>query len=515
MKLRLVEALRADRPLAAAFALLLACAWLPLFAAPFLPFVDLPQHSASAALLLDSLTGRGVARELFVVEWAPVPYWTQQLLLGLAQLLGGPLFAAKAISALAILALPLSCLRLCLALDRSPRVALGSFLLVWDYSLYWGWSAFLLGMALSFYALALLLEAKTTRESARVVPITLLIALTHPQAVAFLLVTAAALLLVRRPRWHALRLHALGCSGSALAFVPWLTSRLGPERGVPGPGAWPPRFEWVPLGQKVTRLFENSIENGPGWLVSTASAVAFLLALLGPLLLARLPALPASERSCGRSWVIAGCCFGAYLGLPMTIEAGQLSHWGTYPRFATWALLSLLFVPRPDLAGRRALALAPGVVTALALDAAVFAQFREFGRLTRPLETIAGALPEGARLLPLVYHGFDPSLRQPSLHHLHGYLVALRSVYDPHLFDNPNRPVGYRPERRLPAPPWNDATKFQLGFAQFYDYVLIQGLERDPLARDPLAASLVRPVAEAGMWRLYRVSPDARAVGSR
>jgi len=510
MKLRVPQALRADPLLAGGMALLLVAACVPLFVTPFLPFVDLPQHSASAALLLDSLAGRGVARELFSVDWAPVPYWTQQVLLGVAQLLGGPLFAAKAVCALAIAALPLASLRLCLALDRSPRLALGSFLLVWDYSLYWGWSAFLLGMALAVYALAVVLEADTARQAARAVPLTLLIALTHPQAVAFLLVTAGALLVVRRPFWPALRAHAVGTSGAALAFVPWVTSRLGPEQGSAGPGAWPPRFEWVPLAQKLTRLFENSLENGPGPFLSAASAVAFLLVLLGPLALARLPALPSAARSAGRAWVVVGACFTAYLALPMTIVAGQLSHWGTYPRFATWALLSLSFVPRPNLDGRRVLALGPAVAVALALDAGVFLQLRGFARLTRPLEQVAAALPAGTRVLPLVYQGFDPSLRHPSLHHLHGYLVALRSVYDPHLFDNPNRPLRYRVERRLPAPPWNDPARLDPAQLGFYDYVLVQGLERDPFAQDANLGRLVRPVTEAGMWRLYQVAPELR-----
>jgi hypothetical protein len=83
-------------------------------------------------------------------------------------------------------------------------------------------------------------------------------------------------------------------------------------------------------------------------------------------------------------------------------------------------------------------------------------------------------------------------------------------VYDPHLFDNPNRPIVYRPERKLPAPGWNQADQFRLGHARFYDYVLVQGLARDPFVHDPTAGGVVRPVTDSGIWRLYQVLPEAR-----
>jgi hypothetical protein len=97
-------------------------------------------------------------------------------------------------------------------------------------------------------------------------------------------------------------------------------------------------------------------------------------------------------------------------------------------------------------------------------------------------------------------------MREQSLGQLHGYAAAARTAYDPHLFDNPNTPLSFRPDKQLPQPDWRNLREtFSFEWiGRYYDYIIV-----NPLARDPLATYRGRDVEwvrDAGPWRLYRVT---------
>ncbi len=187
---------------------------------------------------------------------------------------------------------------------------------------------------------------------------------------------------------------------------------------------------------------------------------------------------------------------------------GPVWHYHNYPRYATFALLTLLLLPRPDLRGLRALALAPGVLAALAMDVTVLRQLRAFGANSAPFLDLIHAVPRGSRVLPLINKDTDPACAFDPYNQFHSYLTAATHSYDPYLFDNDANPLGFTQNRRPPVPRWAVASE-QITLEQqgkTFDFILVQGVERDPFRPGGrLAAGKVHRVAEGGIWRLYSI----------
>lgn len=511
--MKILDALRADPLLLALTVLLTLSAWAPLLVTPFLPLSDLHNNAAMASMLVDVARGKGTLGHYFHMSWVPVPYWTGYAIMALANAVGGVLFAAKVIVAVLAVALPLSVMRLLLALGRSPRLGLWAFAMFWEHNLYSGWVTYLLGMALAFVALAHLVEMETPRDALRVLLWTVLVALTHIQAVALLAVAGAGLTLLGLSRGKSLGLHVLALSGGALPVLPWVGHHLAPEGHASKVPFW---FDWHPLVLKASRLFaytfDHYLKDPPVW----APAFAFAVILCGPLVLAGLvrqrrtpgdPAGPIPRDEGVAAAIILLSCVALYAALPFEIR-GPASHYHNYPRYATFALTALLLLPRPDLRGRRALWLAPGVIAALAMDATTFAQFRSFGVNSRPFLELFSKVPTGSRLLSLINVETDPACSYNPYNQFHSYLSAATKSYDPYMFHNDGNPLQYTPASEPPIPRWTVVTD-QLDMAKharYFDFILIQGLDRDPFRPGGrLAGSRVHVVGEGGIWRLYRI----------
>src|SRR4029078_10212562 len=95
----------------------------------------------------DAAFGHGIVAERYRVNWLPVPYWSGYAPMYLVAAGTGPVAGAKAIVASTSLLVPLSVMRLLVALGRSPRLGLWAFLLAWDTNLYLGWGTFQIAMA--------------------------------------------------------------------------------------------------------------------------------------------------------------------------------------------------------------------------------------------------------------------------------------------------------------------------------------------------------------------------------
>ncbi len=123
--MKLYRALRGDPLLLALTVLLTLAAWAPLCVTPFLPFSDLHNNVAAASMLFDAATGRGTIGYHYHVNMEP-PTRTGRATssCAAASAVGGVLFAAKAFVAFLAVLLPLSVMRLLLALRRSPRLGL-------------------------------------------------------------------------------------------------------------------------------------------------------------------------------------------------------------------------------------------------------------------------------------------------------------------------------------------------------------------------------------------------------
>lgn len=499
-----VRALREDRFLHVATACLTLAAWAPLFVTPFLPLSDLHNNAAAASMLPDALLGRGRIGESFHVDLIPLPYWTGDVIMAIASLIGGVLFGAKAIVAILAVLLPLSVMRLLLALGRSPRLGLWVFAAFWDHNAYSGWVTYLLGMAFAFFALARLVEMETSSDAAKAMGWSLLVGLTHPQALALLDLCALALA-YRAGRRRAIQTAAIVLWG-ALPLVPWL-ARSGAFDRSPSVA-----LEWHSPAQKAALLFAHTFDCRPApW--TTAGALAFGMMLAGPPLLALLaPKGGAGRERTGGAAIVFLACVALYLLLPETVR-GTVSHFRLYGRYATFILISALLLPRPDLRGLRAVVLAPGILAAIATDLSVWKQFRAFGEHSRPFLGVIAAVTPGSSVLPLMYRDSDPACAYDPYNEFHAYLAAITKSYDPYLFDHPAHPLRYTSRGRPALPPWyvvrRDLVMEREGSA--FDYVLVQGLEGDPFrSGGRLEHADVRRVAEGGIWRLYGARRDRR-----
>lgn len=114
----------------------------PLFCTPLLPFADLGSNIGAAGLLIDAALKRGVVGYHYWLQLRPLPYWTGYIIMAAASAVGGPLFSVKFLTGVLVVLLPLSVMRLLIALGRSPRIALWAFAFVWDHNVYWGWLTF-------------------------------------------------------------------------------------------------------------------------------------------------------------------------------------------------------------------------------------------------------------------------------------------------------------------------------------------------------------------------------------
>jgi hypothetical protein len=505
--MKLAKALRADPLLLALTVILVLAGWAPLFVTPFLPLSDLHNNAAAASMLAAAARGAGTIGFYYHVKWTPVPYWTGYAIMAAASAVGGVLFAAKAIVAVLVVALPLSLMRLLLAVGRSPRLGLWGFAIFWEHNLYSGWVTYLLGMALALYALAKLIEMETWRDALGVLGWTVLVALTHIQAVALLAVAGAALTVLGRLHGKSIAKHALALSGGALPVLPWVTSHLVPDGHAT---KVPFSFDWNPLVVKAGRLYAYTFDHYPREPVVWAPALAFAVLILGPVIMAsarqRRPRWDARDGGAAAAIVVLSCVV-LYAALPFEIR-GPASHYHNYPRYATFILMTLVLLPRPDLRRWRALLLAPGVVAALAMDATTLDQFRRFANNSRPFLDLIAAVPEGSRILPLINVETDPACAYNPYNQFHSYLSAATRSYDPYLFHNDGNPLQYTAEHEPSIPRWAHVTE-QLVMekhAAGFDFIMVQGLERDPFRPGGrLEKARVRRVVEGGIWRLYAI----------
>ncbi|HXK16651.1 MAG TPA: hypothetical protein VNG33_02510, partial [Polyangiaceae bacterium] len=424
-----------DRPLALCTALLAAVTLLPLFVTPFLPLADLPAHTAQGALLPSILfESRSLAAYHYQIQWVPVPYWTTHIVIALLSPIVGALAAAKIMVGGVVIGLPLAVMRVLIALRRDPRLGLWAFLMSWDHNVYAGWIAYMLGMVLALWAVAWLLESQGPRQAVRVGVFACVVGVTHVQAVAYLGLICVFLLMVRRPFKQALLTHAVACSGFGVSVVPWLVQRW---HKTPAGAKVPFTFDFSPLAERVEGLFRFTLDNQPKPNETLLTGTAFLLLLFGVPLLASLPQGGGDSQDESRASEVPHAATAPillitplllYLLLPMSI-GGPIAHWYTYPRYATFAVVSLLFLPRARFLGAQALWLLPGVLGALACQASVVAQFADFARRTRPfLEIIAHVRPNSA-YLPLELNDSDPATKLPPLNQIHSYIAAVKHGY--------------------------------------------------------------------------------------
>jgi hypothetical protein len=145
------------------------------------------------------------------------------------------------------------------------------------------------------------------------------------------------------------------------------------------------------------------------------------------------------------------------------------------------------------------------MILLVALTVARVQQFAAYDERTRPYLSIIAGMKSNSSFLPLDLDFSWEGTREKSLGQMHGYAAAARAAYDPHLFDNPNMPLGFRSSAQPPQVDWNNVSQ-SFSFerqGRFYDYIIVHPLGQDPLGK--YRGRGVTWLRDAGQWRLYRV----------
>ncbi|WP_394834602.1 hypothetical protein LVJ94_49715 [Pendulispora rubella] len=128
----------------------------PLFAGPYLPFLDLPEHVASIATMQDLADPQSIASRYYVLAIARSPYVLYHAVGALlAPIVGNAERANLLLLVLIGVALPVSFRSLLRALGRDERLALFAPMVFWNRALLIGFLPFIASIPLAFFSLGL------------------------------------------------------------------------------------------------------------------------------------------------------------------------------------------------------------------------------------------------------------------------------------------------------------------------------------------------------------------------
>ena len=501
-------AFRSDRGLAVVTFVLAAFTLAPLFATPFLPLHDLPGNVALAALMDDAARAGTVAAEHYELQKLPLPYTAFYVLVWLCTSAFGVVWGTKTAVGLVIVLLPLGLMKLCLVLERDPRLGLAGFGLAWGHNTIWGFMAYNMGLSLLPFALAALADATSAKEALRRSGWTTLLALTHAQA--FGLFGLFGLFLSgRRAPGRRVAIYAASVAPGILLLAPWVVLRLldGGSRLQPNQKL----VEWHSVQYHLDHALGYSTISLPGAWAQWGGQLVFFGALLLPVVAVVRWRVTRRDPHFLPLAIVLALALLLYFATPMAI-AWPIIQWYIYPRFAVVVLMMALVLPAGAFRGAWAFALVPALAGTVLYGVETTRRFADFGQRARAFLPVLEAVGPEPRLLPLTLHDADSAVGLDPFNQFHAYVVAEHGGYDPLLYDNANMPMVHREAATLPHPEWHSTRQTNVDrHVRHYDWVLVQGKGRDPLPAQPKPADVrLENVIESGRWRLYRVHVDGR-----
>ena len=511
--------LRADWPTAVCLAVALVAAVLPIWAAPLLPMMDLPQHLATARILHSFGDPAFGVDRYHVIDFSRTQYLLWYLAVdGLSWLM--PLETAnRVVLSLYASGLPLSVLALLRAHRRDPALALLAVPLVYNVFYFMGFANYITALPLLLWALALLqhcLDAPDSRPRWRLVTGTAVVALllfySHAQAFALYGVLAGVTVLLGSPglhprHWWRAALHLVP---AALAMAIWtsrsliLATATEWQKGHGGRNVAPGQAVWEPISERFEHI-------GSWWLDGYRGDSDELIALmwLALLILSAVLGTTATQPSPtgAQPWrskvpaAMLATTVAAYLLSPVSYKW----IWPISYRFVpVAALLAIVTIGYRHLRWRSMVLVGPATALALWASSVHVGKAREFASEVGPIrEIVAQALP-GKKLIALVYGPGSAVLQQAPLIHIGQYYVVDRGGMASFSFANfPQSPVLYPDVGGPPVFParfeWTPERFTWIEHGHWYDYVLVRG-GGEPFGADRHKVALV---AELGPYRLF------------
>lgn len=475
---------------------------MPFWTSPWLPLTDLPLHLGAASVLRHHADPRWGFAEHFVVEWSePTPYWALYLALDALSLALPVETAARVYLSLLALAFPFAAVHFCRAFGGRAGTGLLAAPLFLGTCLYFGFVAYVTGIALALAGLALVEDERRAPRAGRAALLSLtavVLFFTHAQAFALFLAAAVLGVLIARPRAPRALLPLL--PGAALLAAWTWAQFVGARTSAAG------RYNFGPLGRTGARFRSpgESLAGLPDALAGSfrdGTDVVLLAAWAG--LMAALCLRHGSTGERARRAALPLLALAAYFCAPFAVT-GQ---WYIAPRFAfPAALFALLLVPAS--APPRAAAAAALLLTALASANAV-RQHRLFAREAAGFEDVIAALPARPRVLGLIG---DPDGRVmthwPYAHFAQYAMVRKGGVASRSLATSPPFPLHHPRPADYAAPDVFRPRDFDPAtHGRLWELAVVRG---DPPPALPRVATLL---ARAGTWSLWRlgVSPGPGA----
>jgi len=472
-------------------AILALCA--PCLVFGYLPCTDLPQHLSVASILQNHGDPAYDFARHYDIDLGRTMYllpYGLTLLLGLALPL--PL-ALACVVFLSVVGYPLALMRLLRALGKPRALCLIGAPLVYNSAFYWGFINFNLGMALSIWGMALLLEPRRGwRGDVALAVLGGLIVFTHLYGLALLL-GFGAIVLVLGPgedRWRRL-----------LPLIPALVGAVIWPR--PGAGINPDQVaSWVGAAYRLPALprqvFGAYQDRAELLLMGTMLAVFALLWALG-----RAPGRPSLRRMPWAEralWLTVALNLCLYQLMPLHTATAKYVHF-------RHALIAAMLLPAlaPSGAlrqGGRAARLALAAAALLAIASAWY-HLGRFDRETRDFQQVLEKIPPRPRLLSILGDARGQVMASSPYLHFAAHVQARRGGLIATTFARFwNIPVRRRAGGKTPDTPesfeWLPRAYDYRKFGYHYPWVLVRG----PLPR--LEEFPYRLVHGEGAWRLFK-----------
>jgi hypothetical protein len=426
--------------------------------------------------------------------------------------------AAKLVTGLALVGLPISTALLARREGLRPIVALPAFALCFNYSYWWGFIPFLCGVVAALFGLLVVLRyagSPGLRNLGLLCLASLGVFVAHALAWLFFAVASAWLLLARvsRASWRRL---AAGASAFALPVALMVGWNHGLEKMV--------FHKWVlehparvPLGARawdLPHIAFLSLDRTMEWVLLGLWVLLVLLAMVGPSDATR-------RRQCFRWGGLALIMFAGFWLLPQDI--GGLSF--VYQRPLLLALLfPLLCAPREQRL-RRPFVLAGFTVVAFNLASSAL-MIHGFNHEMKDARACLSHARPRSSLMGLMLDPTPVAVRYPLFLHVDNYHTYWNfgRVYTHSMDMVPTTPVYYKQRDffygPVPGFEWRPLT-FRAEYGKNIDYFLVHApayLQLEKFGRVPTDRLLLKEalaeseiVCSEGQWRLYAHRPGAQS----
>lgn len=503
-----------DRLLLAAFAALSCAIAVPLWLPEYLPFLDIPQHLMTIAVMHHLDDPEFGFAAYYTVEAGSTQYLLYYLTCDLLSNVAGVDVASRIFITLYLVALPWSVLLFLRAFGRIEAAALLAFPLAYNKFLFMGFINYVFALPFFFAGLGLAKRALDSERTCRwrqagLAVLAVVLFYSHLQV---FILYVGALGLFGLMHWRGpLRLvtQLLHLTPALSLFAWWAFA----SDGLAGGEAWDAQVShrYAALTGSLWEPLATTLKDAPERLMAVyrdSSDELLTVAVLSGILILLL------LRRSGRSLedhapeVLTLFVVGFYLAVPSSYKWIWPVNW----RFLPVAAILALAWGRRDLGpgARSVLTIAFAAIAAWSIS--VHARhFRAFDEEAKEFAPILEEVEPGARVMSLIFDSTSSVIQGPAYLHF-GQYHPLRqggvSVYS--FAEAPQSPIRFRLQRHGGPPPtplrseWKPH-EFRWGTdARFYDYFLVRGNRPGWFHRARFPRAEVKKVVESGKWVLYR-----------